>query len=128
MAKSSKKPIETQYLKIKLEDGIIFCEFTHKLNMDLDIAKHCVIERLAYSNGQSYPCLINMKKIKSLSKEAREYLAKEGTQLVTVGAILSHSTFTRLIANIFLTVNKPKVPTKLFNDEQVAIEWLKKYL
>jgi hypothetical protein len=69
-----------------------------------------------------------MKGLKSVSKDAREYLANEGTALVKAGALVISSLLTEMIGNIFLSVNKPKVPTRLFLDEATAIAWLKQFI
>jgi hypothetical protein len=96
--------------------------------MDLTIARLCVEERLRFCEGESFPCLINMRGLKSVTKEAREYLANEGTLLVKAGALVINSLLTEMIGNIFLSVNKPKVPTRLFLDEAAAISWLKQFM
>ena len=80
------------------------------------------------SKGISYPVLANIKGVKSITKEAREYLAEEGTRLVKAGAIIIGSPLNKMLGNIFLTINNPKVPTKLFTDEKEAKEWLRQYL
>jgi hypothetical protein len=41
-------------------------------------------------------------------------------------AFLVQSTAVRLVANFFIIVTKPLVPTKLFTDENLAIAWLQK--
>lgn len=41
-------------------------------------------------------------------------------------AFVVKSLAVRLVANFFIKVTKPKTPTKLFTDEQFAINWLKK--
>src|SRR5688572_2145269 len=122
-----KPDTETPYLKIWKESEILHCVFAEKLDITLEIARSCVETRLKFSNGVSYPCLIDMKHIRSANKEAREYLATEGAKLVKAGALLIGSSLTRMIGNIFLSLNKPKVPSRLFTDENEARLWLKKF-
>ncbi len=123
-----KEEVKTPYMKIWMEENILRCIFTEQLEMDLEIAKHCVATRIAFSEGKSHLCLIDMRELKSTTKEAREYMGVEGAKLITAGALLIGSPLTRMLGNIFLTINKPNVPTKLFTDETEAKEWLKQYI
>ena len=120
--------IETPYVKIWKAENMLFCVFANKLDMDIEIAKHCVQARIKFSEGVSYPCLIDMKGMRSVTKAAREYMAKEGAMHMKAGALLIGSTLTKTIGNIFLMINKPEVPAKLFTDEKEAKEWLKQYI
>jgi hypothetical protein len=118
---------ETAYLKLWIDQGILFCEYADHLEMDLNIAKLCVESRVEFSKGISYPVCIRVKKIKSIDKQARQYLANEGTALVKAGALIIGSPVTKILGNIFLQIDKPSVPTRLFTNEEEGIEWLKKF-
>lgn len=120
--------IETPYIKLWMEDGILFGKYAENLFIDLEIAKQVVHERIKFSKGISYPVIIDMKGVRSANKQAREYLATEGAKYVTAGALVVDSAVTRTLGNIFLTVNKPPLPTKLFTNEAEAKEWIKQYL
>jgi hypothetical protein len=62
----------------------------------------------------------------NISPEAREYVAKHkrAPELGLRSALLVNSIGIKLIANFFVRFNKPNIPTRLFNDERKAIEWL----
>jgi hypothetical protein len=55
-------------------------------------------------------------------------MATIGATLVKACALITGSGFNRTLGNIFLTIDKPAVPTKLFTDEGKAREWLQQYL
>lgn len=122
-----KYSVETEYMKLWKEQGVIYCIFTPDLDMNIEVAKYCVAERIAFSNGRSYPCLINMQGIKSFTKEARDYMAVEGSACIKAGALVVNTPLSRMLGNMFLAINKPAVPTKLFTDEKQAEEWLQQY-
>jgi hypothetical protein len=69
-----------------------------------------------------------MTGIKSISKEAKRYMATIGNTLVKAGALITGSTMGRTIGNISLTIDKPEVPTRLFTDEKKAKQWLRQYV
>lgn len=95
----------------------------------LDIAKSMVKNRKEFTNHQPVKVLVKQAGLKGIKKEARAYLSsEEAVEGIISAAILSKNSFERHLANFFLgiTVIRPKVPTKLFNDEKEAIAWLNK--
>lgn len=118
------KWVDTAYLRMRKEGNILHCVFKECPNVTLEIAQDCVQQRIAFSAGISYPCLIDMRELKSVTPEARAYMGVEGAKYITTGALLIGSPFTKMIANLFLMVNKPPVPTRMFTDERAAREWL----
>ncbi|MES2286254.1 MAG: hypothetical protein V4547_11240 [Bacteroidota bacterium] len=128
LLKESKQNIlETKYVKIWIADGILYCTFANDLDVDIEIAKSAVESRINFSKGISYPLLVDMKGIRSFTKEARDYAGKEGARLIKAGALVVDSALTKTLGNLFLLINKPNVPTKLFTDEKEAKEWLQHF-
>jgi hypothetical protein len=117
--------IDNEFIKIESEEGIIIG--TLKLDtLDIDLAKKIVALRLEVTEKEDYPTLINMKRTKKFSKEARDFLAGEkGVERVIAAALVIDSMLTATLANFFLKVNKPMVATKLFTNEEEAMQWLK---
>ena len=116
---------EAQYATMWVEDDIMCCKYSSNLHMSLAVAKSCVEARLLFSKGKSYALLVDMRGIKSTNTEARKYMASQGTEHVKAGALITGSPMNRTIGNIFLTIDKPPIPIKLFTDEQKARQWLK---
>ena len=106
--------METPYFKMRREGDIICCEYTDNLHLTLEIAKG--------------PLLVDMRGIRSVTKEARTYMASVGSMLVKAGALIIGSVINRTIGNVFLAIDKPLVVVKLFTDEAKAREWLQKYI
>jgi hypothetical protein len=79
--------------------------------------------------GAKYPVLILTKEFNTLSKEASQYAASEIAGRYTLAnAIVINSPAIRIGANFFITIFKPARPTKMFNDEDKAIAWLRTLL
>ncbi|MEZ4922316.1 MAG: hypothetical protein R2780_04020 [Crocinitomicaceae bacterium] len=75
-----------------------------------------------------YPLIVDTTKIKSITKEARDYLSiKDRETNVNAIAIVRKSIIGNMVANFFIGLNKPSVPTKLFNSEEEAVEWCKNF-
>jgi hypothetical protein len=124
IAESINEVMETPYITMWIKDGIMYCKYANGIHVSLDVAKTIVEARIYFSKGKSYQLLIDMRGIKSTTKEARRYLATIGATLVMAGALITGSPLNRALGNIFLTIDKPSVPTKLFTSETKALEWL----
>lgn len=114
-------------IEVWVEGGIAYCSFGDNRNVDLELAKYCVEKRLSVFKGFSYPSHIDMRTIKTISKEARKYFADEGSRGIVAGALIVEFPFSEMLGNIFLTINKPKIPTKLFVNSENALNWLREF-
>jgi hypothetical protein len=119
--------MENRYMEIYLENNILYSAFKQGTEMDINVAKFCVTERIKFSNNTSYRMLIEIRGLKSVTKEAREYMAEEGAALVLAAAFIISSPLSKLLGNIFLAINRPKIPSKLFTDRSEAIKWLEQF-
>lgn len=118
---------KTKYVTMKIKDGVFHMEYNPIELLDLDIAKEIVKDRIAFKAGNSYPSLFDIRKVNSTTKEGRDFMANEGNDLVLASSLLVSSSVTRMIGNFFMTVSRPKNPTRLFTDEQEAWDWLDQY-
>ncbi len=76
-----------------------------------------------------YPMIVDTTLAKSITKEARDYFSMKGRESkVLAFAILVNSPLSKIIANFFMGLNKPRVPVKLFTDEKLAVEWCKNHI
>ena len=72
------------------------------------------------------PILVDLRKIHIMSDDAREYFAMRNRNAgVKAIALVIKSRSSKLIGNIYLSINKPTVPTRLFTNEESAEKWLK---
>lgn len=74
-----------------------------------------------------YPIIVDMSEIKSISKEAREHYAiRNRKSNINAIAIVRNSPIGNVIANFFIGLSKPSVPTRIFNSETDAVRWCRK--
>lgn len=119
--------VQNEYVAIELKEGILIVRYLPK-KIDLKAAKLIVAARKAFSGNRSLPGLADTRKITSVTRDAREYLSSaEAIEGVVAGAILSGSSFNAFIANFFVKVTKPRIPTRIFTREQDALKWLEQY-
>ena len=77
-------------------------------------------------NGRSW-LLIDIRKIRSIDRAARKLFASDwvsDTYGVQALALVIGSPVSCFIGNFWQTIHKPKHPTRLFTDEEKALEWL----
>lgn len=123
------KKIETSaYWTWLGEDGIARTQVKKGAEVRLDdaIENSRAVNSLA---ATKFPLLIDAKGIKSITKEAREYFSvNDRDTKVTAMAILIESPLSRIIGNFYMRLNKPKMHSKLFLNEESAVKWLKNFL
>lgn len=74
------------------------------------------------------PFIIDLTKVTAMSREARAYYARPETKkFLTAVAIITESNLGRLVANFFIGLAKPALPTKMFNNYNEALEWVLQY-
>jgi hypothetical protein len=118
---------ENDYAEFWTEDDILFFIYKPGIVMNLEAAKLVVADRISIQKSTPYPVLCDMRGIKDSDKPARDYLAKEGSTLVKAVAVLIESPVTKIMANFYLTISRPTVPTKMFTDKAQALEFLKNF-
>ncbi|HRG37699.1 MAG TPA: hypothetical protein PK289_04140, partial [Bacteroidia bacterium] len=120
--------LENDHCRIWVTNGILIMEYKPGLVMNIDNARKMVSDRLKVSNGITRPLLLKARNFISMDRATMKfYKTKEVVQHVTCAAFILDSALGTLAGNIFLALEKPLVPTKIFKDEQKALEWLEKY-
>jgi hypothetical protein len=110
------------------DDDIILWNYEPRLEMDLAIAKKLVKYRLEYTRNKAVYTLIDFTHVKSVTKEARDYMSdpEGGLRGVLGGAFLSNNVVAILFINLYLKVSNPVVPARFFTKKEDALNWLKK--
>jgi hypothetical protein len=119
--------IDLGYATITLRpDGIIETVTTDNCQYDVKKTQKSfdIIRKLA---NEKKVCLLHiLGQYTDSTKEAREYLASAPHQdFVKAEAFVLKSLAQRLVANVFVKINKPKVPVRFFNSSKDAEKWLK---
>lgn len=99
---------------------------------DVELSIEDVIDqrKLYYelTKGQPHVILVIAGHHTSATKEARDYAATHPVPGRLAEAIIIKSISVRILGNVYINFHKPTVPTKMFNKEEDAIEWLSKFL
>ena len=121
---------EYKYITIWTEDDedILISSYKPHLEIDVEIARDLVRCRLDYSNQKSKYLLIDFTNVKSVTKEARDYMnsPEGGLKGILGGAFLSNNAVAAFFVNLYFKINKPSIPARFFSDRSEALDWLKK--
>lgn len=107
----------------------IFCSISKRVpQQSLEETKKALAEFVKLLNGRKICMLIDVTNTSESSKETRDFAAAEFPKHIKAIAMLSSSPLGKMLANLFFNLKTQPYPTKMFNDEESAREWLKQYL
>lgn len=110
------------------EDGIARTKVKAGSEVVLEDAQENSLVINSFYVDRKFPLMIDARGIKSISRDARNFFTTNGRETNTLAfGILIDSSISKVVGNFFLGINKPAVPTKLFQDEINAEEWLQKF-
>jgi len=118
---------ENKYVKYWFDNGILHTELKVQTAIDMTIAKEIVTSRLEFCKHENYPVLMDYDKFKYADKEVRVYMNTEGLKGIKAGAFLTSSLTVKTFFNFYLSVSKPPVPAKVFNEKAKALQWLAQF-
>lgn len=113
-----------EYVEIYIDNDIIFINYLTE-NLSLEVSKEIVKQRLKLCCEKNFPVVVDMRKLKSIDKASREYLARpECLEKLWAGAFIVESLFQEITGTLYINLHKPSIPAKLFRKEKDAIEWI----
>ena len=111
------------------EDGIVEILIKESSFIGRDECVEVVDSYKEILEPKKYPLLHIIEDYVTIDKEAREFAAsKEGLMFSKVEAFVINSLAHKILANFYIKVNRPSVPTRFFRSKEEAEEWLSKYL
>jgi len=121
------KQFETDAFKLIIHDNLIK-EVIVKKNVELQVSDVWESRDLSvkYKPGAKFYVIIEGEEGAKISPDARRAAASDEYNKDTAAlALCGNKTAQAIGGNLFLKVNRPKVPTKFFSDRDKALEWLK---
>ena len=110
------------------EDGIIRVICLPGVVMSLEDAIENVNALPEDSISAKPPVLIDLRQIRSLTREAREFFSGPRNTRIVAAALLIGSPLSRMIGNFFIGLSKMSVDHRLFTSYGEAIAWLTAYV
>jgi hypothetical protein len=112
------------------EDGILCLKPEKDADLELDEVVECfrIYRELGIGRENKVLQIIYTKGNLSMSREAREFVARNGSEYFIASAIISDSLAVKLVVNFFNMFYKVQsIPFRMFNDRDSAISWLNRF-
>lgn len=74
--------------------------------------------------GEKYPMLNILHPNNTFTEDAKKFSANEGVSYSISEAFVLNNGMLKILGNFYLRFNRPKVPTRLFSNEEEARKWL----
>ena len=107
-------------------DGIATIRYKAGAIITEAVARSNTAHVIALTSGKRAVLLADIRQMKSISREARVYFGNSSGSFAAI-ALLAGSPRTQVIANFFIGLSRPKVPTQMFTDEEKALVWLRRH-
>lgn len=108
-------------------DGVVRLVWSPPVPSGFEDAVATIEAMVELTGDRPAPLLVDVRQAGPQSREGRlEFIRRH--EVVSAVAIVVANALSRMMGNFFINVNKPKAPTRLFDDEDAAVAWLKGYL
>lgn len=77
------------------------------------------------TGGEKALVLLDGRSAFTITDEARAYAAEQANRTRAATALIVNSAAIKIIYNLYIQIDKPQTPTRMFTDEASAIAWLK---
>ena len=117
--KAEIKYVEERILKVRmLPESII----------DLTSAK-TIVELATNITGKEMHCnLIDIRQMSYISSDAQKHFSNQNNTYVPAIGVLMVSSVQKKLVNLYFSLLNPMIPTRAFDNEHVAMNWLRKKL
>ncbi|MFC1642190.1 hypothetical protein ACFL5O_05800 [Myxococcota bacterium] len=105
-------------------DGIVLIRFREGIAVDTLEAREIVAATQRVAGTTAHGNLVDARTLTHISKGACEVFACQNRRSVSGVAVLAGSSLQRTMANLYLSVARPKIPTRRFTTERAAADWL----
>ncbi len=115
---------ENKFAYFRIDNQIVFLDIKEDVVLDLNAAVIITSDRMRFQEDKSFPVLFNINGLSDTDKAGRDYLAHYGWFLTKRVGILASPFKALMIAKFYLNLSRPKVASAIFDDVQVALDFL----
>ena len=110
------------------EKYILFTIHDHITTLQIDRLKEIVKAFHHFCSVKRYPLLMIANSIDKLGNEEEKLIRDSSKMYFNSQALVTSNRFTIMVINMALMLKSSPIPTKLFSDEQAALQWMEKYM
>jgi hypothetical protein len=110
------------------ESQILFVDVDEGARETLEDAKKNSKIGAVITQNSNFAMLLDITKIGNIDADARHFYSANTSTKNQGIALITNSVISQVLGNLFIGVNKPQMPIKLFSDKTKATHWLKQIL
>ncbi|MBL7937138.1 MAG: hypothetical protein JNM51_15120 [Bacteroidia bacterium] len=120
-----KKQLDTPVAFLSFEDEILFVKMKEGVNLGQPEMEELLKQAVELTMPNKYFAIVDMTASYDSTLEARNFYAESDySKYRYADAFIVNSLPMRLLVNFFIAFNKPKIPSKMFNNEESALTWV----
>lgn len=119
------KKLDTAVAVLTLREDILLVKMKPNIDLNLEAMKNLLHQAVNLAEKKKYFAIIDTREPYDTSLEARNYYSESDyTEYRYADAFIVNSLPMRLVVNFYISFHKPKIPTKMFNNESDARKWV----
>lgn len=120
-----KKQIDTPVANLILDNDVLFVKMKAGIEFDEATLEDLFIASNQLAEFKKRHVIVDTRKSFDSSPEVRNlYASDKYIKYRHSDAFIVNSLPMRLLVNFYISFHKPKIPTKMFNNEEKAINWI----
>ncbi|MGS2739642.1 DUF7793 family protein [Sinomicrobium sp. M5D2P17] len=120
--------VENEFARLWIQDNILFFIYKSDAVIHLEAAKKIVRDRITFQQEKAYPVFCDIRYVGDVDKQARDFLAWEGSALAKAVGVLTEPPLTKAMVDFYVRKSKPRVPTGVFTEKDKVLEFLQGFL
>ena len=114
--------------RLSLEGNVICCTFSKGLILDEDTLREAVKDRIKLARKVARPVFVDAKDVEYYTLKARIFGASVEAQKDVLAYAIVSSKALKTLTNWVMAFTPPtRVPTKIFDKKEEALEWLNQF-
>jgi len=120
-----KKTLDTAFAFLSFEDEILTVKMKEGVNIGKAEMESLLIKAVELTVPNKYFAIIDTTVPYDSTPDARDFYAESDySKYRFADAFIVNSLPMRLLVNFFIAFNKPTIPSKMFNNEESALNWI----
>ena len=119
------KTLDTPFAFLSFEDHILLVKMKEGINLGEKEMELLLQDAVELTSPNKYFAIIDTTVVYDSTPEARDFYSESDySKYRYADAFIVNSLPMRLLVNFFIVFNKPKIPTKMFNNRESALTWI----
>ena len=119
------KTLDTPFAFLSFEDDILLVKMKEGINLGEKEMELLLQDAVELTSPNKYFAIIDTTVVYDSTPEARDFYSESDySKYRYADAFIVNSLPMRLLVNFFIVFNKPKIPTKMFNNRESALTWI----